>query len=336
MRGGNNCVSRKKAGLDRGPNAFSALRIRHSGRVTHKKDAIAGETPVSAAVDQVGMPAPFWRHAGRHSSLCPEELDKPPCLRRKIALVLPAEANVEVRSFPNAPAVPLEIVAEEELRDLSIHGARGFLRARHQKLDLLRHNGVFFSECWIQEAGDGTEVASGAYKEPGGERLIDNPTLVAPLDSLGRNAARQLGAGSGNEKCVELTPPDGVADGLGISSEHFPAAHAAGPKRGDRLQNSAWGIFRGVDRQGPEHSWSDPSSTNLLAGENRFVQQEDRKAGRAELPGATGSTWPSTNDDDVGACHLQEFRPATRIPPQGYCLITNTSREPRKAVTQAS
>ena len=124
----------------------------------------------------------------------------------------PAETNVEVGPFSNAPTVALEIVAEEELRDLGVHAAFRFLRVLEEILDLLRDHGFFFSEFRIQKSRNRTEMAAGADEERGGKPPVNEPTIGTALESLHRNATFQLRTGSSNQIAVEFAAPDGVTD----------------------------------------------------------------------------------------------------------------------------
>src|SRR6266481_8528807 len=89
------------------------------------------------------------------------------------------------------------------------------------------------------QSGYRTKMPPGADHQPGLELAVDNPAIARLFQTGKRNGLVNARAAAFQQKIIELAAADSVADWSAIIGFYFAAAHPAGAKTMDALQNMA-------------------------------------------------------------------------------------------------
>src|SRR5450759_5252207 len=107
---------RDQTGLDRRPYPFAAFRIGQPGCITDEQHPVIQQLAPGMPVQKIGMAMELVGDVPGNSAALPEEIAEILELLRKTLVALPAQPDIEVVAFAEAPAVSLEIPAEIKFR----------------------------------------------------------------------------------------------------------------------------------------------------------------------------------------------------------------------------
>src|SRR5512133_1456396 len=65
----------------------------------------------------------------------------------------PSQADIEIASFPEQPAIPFHIAAEEQSRCIRLNATQAFLFRTHDSFNHLGGNRLFPADACSQQAG---------------------------------------------------------------------------------------------------------------------------------------------------------------------------------------
>src|SRR5690242_10377644 len=99
-------------------------------------------------------------------------------------LIHPPQAHVQKILLSKTPAIPFEVGAKVEFRNLRRDRATGPLLLIHFEFDFLSYDHRFTRGLSAGEARHRAEVAPGAYHQPSPQTAVRDPLVVVTFQSL--------------------------------------------------------------------------------------------------------------------------------------------------------
>src|SRR5271165_399717 len=112
-------VRRHQPRLDRRTNAFAALRISQSRRISHQQHAVVEHLALETAKQPVRVSSNA-AHGSLHAARLTEVADELLHMARDLVRVRPAESDVEIVALAKHPAISQHVATEEQLRNLAL------------------------------------------------------------------------------------------------------------------------------------------------------------------------------------------------------------------------
>src|SRR5271166_6077879 len=106
--GRENGLRREQAGLDRGQNAFAALRVRQAGGIADQQKAVAGDAARGGSVEQISV-SPHGRNWQRNPRSRAEEPHELLNALRKAARVRAPQTYIEDVAFAETPTIAFDV-----------------------------------------------------------------------------------------------------------------------------------------------------------------------------------------------------------------------------------
>src|SRR5216683_464174 len=243
----NRCASRQRyvsesVGLLAPPAArmaFAARRIRQAGGIPDQQHTVSGHVSFGTSVQKIRMA----RHLrGQIKSNLSRFFQEGAEGRKVIGQgmgIEPPQADIEKVLFTDAPTVTLHVRTKIKLWNLRPDRTLIALRFRHLEFNFLRSNADFMASVGPPQSGNRTKMPPGADHKPGPELAVDNPEIARLFQADQRNSLVNARTATFQQKIIELAAANSVADWPAIIGFYFAAAHPAGAKTLDVLQNVA-------------------------------------------------------------------------------------------------
>src|SRR5512133_1426160 len=222
-----------------------------------------------------------------------------------------SQADIEIAPFPEQPAIPFHIPAEEQSRRVRLNATQALLFRTHDRFNHLGGNRLFPSDVCSQQAGHRAEMATRSHQQACSDTPIHDPAAVFSFQCCHRFAQQLAYTTALQQIVIKLITADTVTDDRSIAGYGRTPVDQAGAETADLLENSPLTVFSGSQPQGLKHRRGDPAGTRFLTRKARLVHQKNITPRLSQLSG-TGRSGRSTADHQYVAGLHQDSPPGAR------------------------
>jgi hypothetical protein len=209
--------------------------------------------------------------------------------------------------LPNAPAIALEIPAEQQLRI-----GRDAIRVgrRERELGFLRDDRLDGVRAAAKMPRDRAKMAAGADHDRRRYFLVDDPCAAFAAQRLDSRGFEHARAGTAQQVIVELAPPNRVADHAPVPRFDRIGSDQPGSETRDVLQRQAGrAVLVWIEVEQLEHSRRQPSRAHFVTRKLRPVGNDHIPSRTPKLTRTRRSGRAAADDERIAANHT----PASEI-----------------------